>query len=192
MTIYEYSIITLAVTLVMAFAGRAHGHENDSGVAGAWPRWCRTVSLAAFALLFGSASAVLWGHGWMVFDGIWSASIFALGHGNVFAMRGAQDGIGNPPSTPELIERWGGRWIYTTIFRGDIHHPIYSWWIMGLKGLLIALPIGLSAIGFMLAWPAYYWISFREVDGTSATAEWATGTFSGLTVMLLIGLKIFL
>ena len=95
-----------------------------------------------------------------------------LGHGNVYRMTGV-DGL--YVDRPQSIEK-PIRPIFQ-YFGGNITKPIYSWLIMGIKGLLIAAPLGpIPALANAIAWPLAYHIGHR-IEKNPALAEYLSGLF---------------
>lgn len=161
--------------LLMFPAGAMHG-----GNFGKW-KWWRYISLIIFAVDFGLGAIAITHSLWASPLGIISALAFSLGHGNFFAMRGVNPANDNP----EYIETYGGRWLWESITdKASITQPAYSWFMMGLKWLLVASPILPFAPVFALFAPAAYFFSFRYTK-SSTLAEWLTTIFSGLLIMLI-------
>lgn len=162
-----------SLLILLCAAGRMHGIGNSV---------LRFLSLIIVTLAFGIAAAILWGSSWLILLGVLSASCFALGHGNFYMMRGAQDGVGSPPSTPEDIEIYGGRWLWLRLTYGaPIQQPAYSWAMMGLKWLLIGLPLGPYALFLAAFAPMAYALSFKETQ-SSALAEWLTTIYAAAVI----------
>ena len=194
MTIALYVLTTLLFLAAMTLAGRAHGvgvlDENNQPTG--WPSWSRTYANVMFGVAFALGNYALFGvWGLALIGGAISVAGFATGHGNVFGMQGVVPGNDDP----EQIERWGGRALYQWLHRNEpanpIHAPAYSDYIMGLKGLIVGLPV--APIGFLLywLWSLAYRISWKTANGT-ARGEWLSGTAAGLTVLLAFIVRLLL
>lgn len=157
----------------MAFLARASG-----GGLFADRVWSRLPELL-FSLPFGYAAYATTGRWWMGMIGwLWSFVAMELGHGTVYGMSGYRSGVAGRIQTIERLVRP----IYTRL-GGSIYHPLYSWLCMGLKGLLIGLPLGIFAPLIAVLWPAAYWVGHR-VENQPEVAEWLSGMFAGLVVFL--------
>lgn len=176
------AVFALLFIGLFAFLTRAHGHGNEPDEPGSWPEWLRPLSTAWYALTFGVTNYYTYeNYTLAVAMAGFTAWAFSTGHGNVYAMQGA-----NPNGNgPEKLETWGGRWLYTHLISKDIYKPAYSWFIMGLKGLLIGLaaaPAGLILAGL---WPLAYWLSFTAFKrGSSDVAEWVSGIYAASAILL--------
>lgn len=104
-----------------------------------------------------------------------------LGHTRVYTMGGVA-----PTSTkePSSIEAYGAQWIWERAGR-SIHTPAYSWWIMGIKGLMTGMPLGAFAIITAILWPAAYWLAFRVFKIDDGTCEWLSGIVLNITIVAL-------
>jgi hypothetical protein len=63
---------------------------------------------------------------------------------------------------------------------------VYCWVFMGLKGGLIALPalpLSLSALSFIVAFPLAYHVSMKETKDTAA-AEYLAWAFAGALIVI--------
>lgn len=180
--IYLLGILLMAL---MAWAHRLHG--------GGWPSsWSRAVSTGIYALVFALAN-------YYIYD-LWQLALLSAlvsgwglskGHGNVYEM----EGVNVTNDEPEWLERYGGRWAWRKLERWtgkDIYTPEYSWFIMGLKGLIIGLPVAPVGVALALLWPAGYWFGFVYRDKDDGTVEWASGAGAGLVVFLAVLLHLFL
>lgn len=171
----------IALASIMAVAARMHGAAKRDEVTGAltgWPMAGRIISTAIFGLAFAYASFMTFGIWWLaLIEGLVSVAAFSTGHGRVYAMTGAN--LNDP--NPEMLEKLFG-WLY----RGDISKPLYSWYIMGLKGLFIGLAAAPFGIFLAVLWPLAYWASFY-FKNDSAPAEWASGLFAGMVIVASLG-----
>lgn len=153
---------------LLAAAGRSHG-------IGGWAvlKW---FSLLAFTFSFGYAAFTL--HG-IYFAPLALVTLFGLstGHGRFFVMQGAN--LNDP--NPEWIEKN----LVLRFYKGDITKPLYSWVCMGIKGLMIGLPVFPFGIALGLLWPAAYVVS-NKCFKTTAIAEYLTGYFAGVIICLSI------
>lgn len=162
------SALAAAFIALFAFAGRAHG-------AGGWPSWAKPVSKVLFGLSFAAANFLLFGIWWLALLG-GALTFFGLstGHGRFFAMQGAN--IADP--NPEWIEEYIASWAY----RGDITKPAYSWFCMGIKGLMIGLAAAPYGLALAVLWPLAYYLSFKFWND-SAPAEWMSATCAGMVIV---------
>lgn len=113
---------------------------------------------------------------------IWSYLLFETGHGTAFHM-------GRSPSTAQSQRKQFLSPLVDTICY-TLGHPLggsfYCWLFMGLKGWLIALPLGSwYPLYFALVWPLSYEIGYwvREKYGVgdpTATGEILTGFFTAV------------
>lgn len=158
--------------LIMALLARASG--GGLGVH-KMPSWFNRVPEFLFAAIVGYAA---FGLTWYALAAtVWSFIAMEMGHGNAYHMGVHQHSF--PPRKQSLdvivlpISNWLG---FENRSRG------YGWLFMGLKGLLIALPLGWYALPMAVLWPLAYQISFSLTED-SGIAEWLSGAFLG-TVML--------
>lgn len=150
-----------------AAACRSHGIGGLGGVL----KW---FSLIVFTLGFGYGSYTL--YGWFATPLV-AATVFGLttGHGRFFAMQGAN--LNDP--NPEWIEKY----LVLPWYKGNIQTPLYSWVCMGIKGIMIGLPIMPFGLALGLLWPASYAVSFKYTQ-SSALAEYLRGYFTGVILCL--------
>lgn len=113
---------------------------------------------------------------------IFTWRMMELGHGTFYDMEGYRD-YPDDPKRKQTLE-YITRPIYK-LFSNDIRKPAYSWLCMGLKGLLIGLPLGWFAIPHAILWPSAYWLG-RKL-GRAEYSEWISGAVSGLLISLTIG-----
>jgi hypothetical protein len=110
------------------------------------------------------------------------------GHGNAYHMGFAETTFPDRWQTLDYVVRPIMRGItWVAAYAGLIlslrpRSPIYCWLFMGLKGLLIGLPLGIYGLPLAILWPLAYYISFR-LTRSSETAEWLSGGFAGLTMI---------
>ena len=159
-------LMTLAI--VSLAMGRSHG-------IGGIPL-SRAVSTIAFVLIFGFGAYTLFGL-WYAPLGLLSGVGIAIGHGEFYAMQGA-----NPDSDMEPWEKYP-RKLWNLLGRSE-YTPAYSWYMMGLKGLIIGLPLGPFAVLVSAIWPTAYYISFKYTQ-SSALAEYLSAGFAGLLISCL-------
>lgn len=172
-----YITMIIIITALSALAGRAHGGGWDLG-------WDRVLAKLWLGGIIGVANFLLFDT-WLItiLSIIVTISAFSTGHGRVWLMQGIQP----PKQEPELLET-----LFGSFWKGKIDQPAYSWFIMGLKGLFIALPI--APLGFLVyfLWPLSYYISFKYYK-TNEIAEWLScgivGFLAAITIayQLLIG-----
>jgi hypothetical protein len=144
------------------------------------PKWAGGVPEMLFGAAFGYAAYLATGLWWLGMAGaIWSWLWMETGHGNIYRMTGID---GKFPDAPERIERWGGRWLFERL-GGRITTPAYSWWCMGIKGLMIGLPAAPAGLLLAILWPASYWIGHR-VERQPEVAEWLSGLMAGAVIAL--------
>lgn len=173
-----YASITVLLAQFMDWGARASGGGVGANkVAGGTPECLFGIPIAMAAGLFWyvvtgwvgcfALVPVFWA--WTVWMGM------ERGHTRVYTMGGAAVGY----EKVSTIERLGPQWVWERLFKRSIHTPAYSWWIMGIKGLLIGLPLGPFALLLAVLWPLAYWLAFRwdgfRDDGSS---EWLSGGFA--------------
>lgn len=169
----------LLLLLTIAPAGRMHGLGVSNAILAVIIRYASACIVGAD---IGIGAMLMWGISWGVLSASLSGVAFSLGHGNFYAMQGAQDIIKPGSSAPEIIETHGGRWLwYLLTGSASVGQPAYSWFMMALKWLLVALPLGPYAIAIAIFTPAAYQVSFSKF-GTSAPAEWLSTIFAGLVI----------
>lgn len=117
---------------------------------------------------------------------IFSYVAMEMGHGTFYKMKGYDDHNRPDPDKPRVqtIEK-----VFRPVYRltvKSIYDPFYSWFMMGIKGALIAAPLGiLSALANMVLWPTAYWIGHRKLNRPEY-AEWISGAFMGLILGIYI------
>lgn len=162
--------------VIMAFLARLSG-----GGLFAPKIWSRLPELC-FAIPFGVYAGMEYGWYWGVMAWVWSFFAMEMGHGTFYGMQGYNDH--NRESENPRIQTLEKvfRPIYTAL-GGNIYHPAYSWVGMGLKGLLIGLPIAPWGLLLAFLWPVSYWIGHR-IERNPAVAEWVSGMMSGMVLGL--------
>lgn len=110
---------------------------------------------------------------------LWSFFAMETGHGTFYAM----DGYGADGKRKQHLEIVF-RPLYL-LFKGDIYKPLYSWYMMGIKGFLIALPLGpIAALLNAFLWPFSYWLGFK-IENNPEEAELLSGLFLGSIILCL-------
>ena len=119
---------------------------------------------------------------------VWAYAFFETGHGTAFHM-------GRKPSTAQ-----SGRKQFLSVLVDPVCELLgfklggkaYCWLFMGLKGWLIALPLGVwYPLYFAIAWPLAYEIGFqlRErlgIGKPTETGEYLTGLAAGVFLYFLV------
>lgn len=167
-------LFVIVVTVISAFAGRAHG--------GGWDlSWDRVAAKIWLGLIMFTGNLALYDLWWLALPvaslTVWA---FSTGHGRVWGMKGANMADVNRERLEKLF---GGLW------GGRITKSSYSWFIMGLKGLFIGLAI--APIGFLMSilWPAAYYYGFRIKSNRNDLAEFISCGFAGLLASGVIAYK---
>jgi hypothetical protein len=160
--------MTIALTCLMAAMGRSHG---IGGIPGG-----RIAAKIVVVLAFGFGAYALFG-GWFALLGLLSGIGLSIGHGEFYAMRGA-----NPDADLESWEKYP-RKLWNLLGLSE-YTPAYSWYMMSLKGFIIGLPLGLFALLVAAIWSTAYYISFRFTK-SSALAEYLSAGSAGLLISCL-------
>lgn len=123
----------------------------------------------------GVIAATLWSYWWM-----------ETGHGVAFAM-------GYDPATAQSGRKNTLSVVVDPICKAvgaPLGGRFFCWLFMGIKGLLIGLPLGFDALYFALFWPAAYGLGWElnrlkiiRMSGTEF-GEYATGALAGLVAGL--------
>lgn len=150
----------------LPFAARAHGWKGG---------WTKLLGKVTVATSIGLCSYLMYGS--LVFAAcasLFAGWAFSLGHGRFFGMNGAN--LNDP--APEKLELW-----IQKLYQRDITKPLYSWFCMAAKGLLIGLFI--NPFGFISAitWPVSYWLGMR-VFKRPELSEWISGSSLSLILIL--------
>lgn len=145
-----------------------------------WASAAARVPEALWAITITCVSASIYHYGWELGIGVAIASYMAMeaGHGNAYHMGFEQYSF--PPRHQSLD------YVVLPIckhFGWENRGWQYCWLYMGLKGLLIGLPLLPAGLGLALLWPLAYYISFRNT-ASSLKAEWYSGTFAGVMCVL--------
>lgn len=165
----------IGLALLMALLSRAAGggFVKAEGWRGRIPEALFAFMIAAavcsqFGIIAGSF-ALGWSYGWM-----------ETGHGTAFWMgqrpEDAQSGRKQflSPIVDLICDQLGK----------PLGGSFYCWTFMGLKGLLIGLPLAPAGIMLALLWPASYWIG-RKLNN-AALCEYLAGASAGLAIFLFI------
>lgn len=166
-------ILSFLLILWMATTARAAG-----GGVFADKVWSRLPEIL-FALPISLAA-------WAISDSIWFGSFalawsyFAMeiGHGNAYHMGFLEKDYPDRWQTLDYLVR-----PITKLLKLAPRSAGYCWVFMGLKGLLIGLPLGMPALILALLWPLAYYLSFKFTR-SSEVAEWVSGIFAGLVIIL--------
>ena len=138
-----------------------------------------------WAISIAIVSTLAFGLGWYGLL-IAVAAYFAMetGHGNAYHMGTLQTQYAPRHQTLDYIVLPVCR-----LFDWANRSAPYCWLFMGLKGLLIGLPLGMYGIPLAILWPLAYWISFTKTK-SSELAEYMAGAFTGLLIALAIIMSI--
>lgn len=112
----------------------------------------------------------------------WCYFMMELGHGTFYAMTGYVHSIKDGKDRIQTIEKVF-RPLYRKAFRRPIEHPAYSWFMMSIKGTLIALPLGFISPVVGVLWAACYYIGFR-IEKHNYYAEYLTGAMSACFILM--------
>jgi hypothetical protein len=159
------------IVLVMALLARAAG----SG----WK--INAFASAAFGLPFAAAvyhatgypllAIAAWGWAWVMFN---------TGHGNAYHMGFEEHSYADRPQTLDKLVR-----PVTNQLGLKPRSAGYCWAFMGLKGLLIGLPLLPFGVLLAVTWPLSYYLSFRFTK-SSELAECLSGASAGAVICLLL------
>jgi hypothetical protein len=160
-------IITYPLLLSgVVISGRLHGIGTLKH-----GRWLSYVLLGLGLFVF---SKVLYGWEYAAISTAIALWGFSLGHGNFYQMKG----VALLADDPELIEKLGVRWFSQKFFGPfSIYHPAYSWGCMGLKWLIVSLPIMPYAAPMAVLGPLAYAIGFGLTPTTTKVADWLKTAF---------------
>ena len=163
-------LLCIPLIAYMSFMARASGADWAHKV------WSRLPEIL-FVLPFAIASYFLYDSPLLASIGFF-VSYFSMemGHGTFWNMTGYSS------STPGRIQsiEYVVRPIFK-LFNMSIEQPAYSWVCMGLKGLLIASPLGLYALPMLILWPLSYYLGMRVIK-KSEYSEWISGGFSAILI----------
>jgi hypothetical protein len=158
--------------IITALLARASG--GGLGVS-KMPRWFNRVPELLFAAVIGY---VAFGLTWYAAIAMaWSFIAMELGHGNAYHMGVLQKDFPDRWQSLDYIVRPIAR-----LFKFEPRSRGYCWIFMGLKGFLIATPLGLPALSIIILWPLAYQISF-SLTKDSSLGEWLSGLFIGAILM---------
>lgn len=155
-----------------------------------WESFFKRVPEIIFGLIIGCVSGYLnsWGWYWWILASVWSFVAMETGHGTFYKMIGYDD-HNRPDDEPDKPRVQTLEKIFRPLFllfKGDINNPSYSWFMMSIKGGLIAFPLGaLPVILNAILWPTAYWIGHRKLNSPKY-AEWISGAFIGLILGIYI------
>lgn len=116
---------------------------------------------------------------WGLATWLWSYIWMETGHGTAFHMG----------FKPEIAQ--GGRKQALSRFIDPVCNALgyplggklYCWLFMGLKGLLIGLPVAPWGLALSFLWPLGYWLG-RMIGNRHGAIEWISGAFAGLVIYL--------
>lgn len=131
-----------------------------------------------FAIIIGSASFHVYTPALASALTILSFFAMEMGHGTFYTMDGYKDFGRHRIQTIEKIVRP----IYN-LSGLSIYSPAYSWFCMGVKGLLIGIAMGYWGLLLAVLWPTCYWIGHR-IERFGAIAEYLSGMVTGVLVVL--------
>lgn len=166
----EYAIIILA----MAILARLSGMNLPRFVPAFLPEFL-------FGACFGATIFVTSGNWWLAtIAGIWSYAWMETGHGTVLQWGDKPwEAIGRKQFLTPVVD------YLAKVFRFQKGSKDYCIMFMGIKGLLIGLPVAPIGLTLMVFWPLAYDIGHRFKS--HAMKEFMSGAFAGwvVTVYLL-------
>jgi hypothetical protein len=146
---------------------------------GIWPKRPFGFAEVMFALPFGITHFPEW---YALIAVAWSYAWMQTGHGTAFLMGYGKNiaATGRKQTLSRVIDP------ICRLFRQPLGGSFYCWSFMGLKGLLIHMPLGLMALPAAVLWPCSYYIGHRIAskhgyDG-GVIAELLAGASSGLCI----------
>lgn len=165
--------MTFLLIPLMSFLARAAGAD-----------WfgLKILSGVLFGAVFGLTAYHVYGHwvaGLVGFLISWRG--FEFGHGTFYKMDGYNRAAHPRKQTIEYIVE-----PFFNLFKIDKHQASYSWVCMGTKGLLIGAAAGWYGVLLAIIWPFAYWVGHR-VEKQPEVAEWISGMFAGVVVVMAIG-----
>lgn len=142
--------------------------------AGAWPRHTAEL-LFGIAITYPLHAYGIWA--W-VFAALWSFAWMETGHGTAFHMGQRPDIAikGRKQFLSPVVDR------ICSLMNKPLGGSFYCWLFMGLKGLLIGLPLGLAGCALTVLWPLSYWIGRKVNNG--ALCELLSGACAGAVACL--------
>lgn len=167
-------MFSFLIPLIASLITRTHG-------GGLIPKFPKSILKVMFGAMFGIACFLLTGNVFIsALGALVSSFSYALGHGTFYGMKGYES------SNLERIEKI--EYVVRPIFKFlklNIYSSLYSWICMGIKGLLIGLPLLYLAPLMAVLWPTAYWIGRIVEDENNEVAEYLSGLFAG-TLLLFI------
>lgn len=169
--------MTLSLIIYMAITSRMAG-------GGVCPQRPAQLSEILFALPVGIAAGMAHGLWCGLACWVWSYAWMQTGHGTAFHMSTGENeaAAGRKEFLSPVIDP------LCRVLGQPLGGSFYCWAFMGLKGLLIHLPLGLLALPGAVLWPACYFIGNRvlpkllpSVDGAEV-AEYLSGASAGFLV----------
>jgi hypothetical protein len=158
---------------LLSFLARAAG--------GGWPMnklpsWAGRFPEIIIALIVAyMAAGVSW---WILPVLVWVYFAFETGHGNAYHMGFHKDDFPGRWQTLDYIVR-----PVAEKLGFENRSAGYCWLFMGLKGLLIGLPLAPYGLALAVLWPLSYYLSFRFTRD-SVVAEYLSGACLGLILWL--------
>lgn len=163
----------ILMTVGMAILARASG----GGIV-KLPSMLGWLPEATFGLSFGFAVFLYHGTLLGLLAGAWSYIWMQTGHGTAFSMgeRPQDAQSGRKQFLSPVVD-----WVCAKL-RQPLGGAFYCWLFMGLKGLLIGLPVAPAGLLLGILWPLAYFIG-RKVK-ISALCELLSGACAGLVIWL--------
>lgn len=174
----------LLLVPVMAIISRASGSDDRFGTL--WTGWSGFPELL-YGIIFAQAGYLITGNWWLALIlGIVSWRAMETGHGTFYDMQGWR-GEDGPPNfgTPEKPRYCDLDYILVPLFKiagRNPKAPEYSWIAMGLKGLLIGLPLLTFASLQSVLFVSAYAVNRAYMPNRPELAEWTAGMAAGLTI----------
>lgn len=170
-------LLSIAIIIATSLLGRAAGGGLYVHLL---PTWCNRLPELLIALLIGYAGMHQFDSGWlgMSLSSAWAFACIEAGHGTFYTMQGYRTSQIGRIQTLEKIFRP----LYEHA-GGDIMKPAYSWYMMAIKGLMIALPLGAPAFLIAILFPTAYFLGHRA-EKAPAVAEYLAYMFVGCAIAL--------
>lgn len=185
-----YYLLFLLPVYMCIMARASGGGLFSESVWSRLPEILFALPLGFVSYLYASDFVYAYGVGLIAFT--ISLVAMEMGHGTVFTMTGYRDNNRDPDEADkpriQTIEKIF-RPIYV-FFGGDIYKPLYSWYIMGIKGFLIALPLGPYALLNAVCWPVSYWIGRRVEHDINEVGEYLSGVFLASIMILFLQIHV--
>lgn len=171
---------------VMAILSRASGSDGRFGTL--WTSWSGFPELA-YGIVFANACYLLTHNWWLALIlGVVSWRGMELGHGTFYDMQGWRGADGPPHFGSKDKPRMQGiDYIVLPVFRAlgvDPRQPAYSWAAMGIKGLVIGLPLLAFAPLQSMLFVSAYAINRKWMPARPELAEWTAGAAAGFVIAL--------